>query len=299
MIRSMTGFGGATEQSGGVTYAVEVRTLNNKYFKSSVRLPEPIQSIESDVDQVLRGRIRRGSVTVTVKMKASAEQATHCVNDGALLGYLGHLETIQEKVGGEGKNVSIDLTALLALPGVLQPAEDEASLAKKSKSVVCALVSECCDKLLGMREKEGEALANDFKAQMAVIRDRTAGVAERKQIVIEEYHTRLKTRIDELMARAKLEISEHDLVREVAIFAERSDISEEVQRMTGHLEQFTEIIDADNADPMGRTLDFVAQEMLREANTIASKSNDSMISRAVVEVKGAIDRIKEQVQNVE
>lgn len=299
MIRSMTGFGSATRQVDGVTYAVEVRALNNKYFKSSIRLPEPIQAIEADLDRVLRGRIQRGSVTLTVKMKASAEDATHAINDKALLNYLGHLETIQAKVDQAGKNLSIDLTALLELPGVLVPAEDEECLVKKSQPVVRELVNECCDRLLQMREKEGEALSNDFKANMAVISDRTAMVAERKQIVIEEYHTRLRTRIDELMARAKLEISEHDLVREVAIFAERSDISEEVQRMTGHIDQFTEIIDAENTEPMGRTLDFVAQEMLREANTVASKSNDSTISRAVVEIKGSIDRIKEQVQNVE
>ena len=109
----------------------------------------------------------------------------------------------------------------------------------------------------------------------------------------------MRARIDQLLARAELQINEPDLIREIAIFAERSDISEEISRLVGHLEQFDDIVQTNDNEPTGRTLDFIAQEMLREANTIASKSNDGQISRAVVEVKAAIDRIKEQVQNIE
>jgi uncharacterized protein (TIGR00255 family) len=124
-------------------------------------------------------------------------------------------------------------------------------------------------------------------------------VLERAPRVVEEYHQRLRTRIDELLARAELKVDEKDLIREVAIFAERVDVSEETTRLKGHLDQFDNILSESGGEPAGRTLDFLSQELLREANTITSKSNDVLVSRAIVDVKGAIDRIKEQVQNVE
>jgi uncharacterized protein (TIGR00255 family) len=150
-----------------------------------------------------------------------------------------------------------------------------------------------------MRVAEGHAVARDLGVQLKAIQSRLLDIAHRAPVVTEEYHQRLRARIDDLMARAQLRVDEKDLIREVAVFAERADISEEIKRITGHLEQFDQIMAAQDGEPAGRTLDFVSQELLREANTIASKSNDVVISRAVVEVKGAIDRIKEQVQNVE
>ena len=131
------------------------------------------------------------------------------------------------------------------------------------------------------------------------IADRLETIVRRAPIVVEQYRNRLRERIDALLAEAGTGLREEDLIREVAVYAERSDITEEVTRLQGHLEQFGEIIDADDGEPRGRTLDFLSQEMLREANTIASKCLDVAISREIVEVKGDIDRIKEQVQNVE
>ena len=223
------------------------------------------------------------------------------MNDEALLNYVNHLETIHKKVTASygDPRLNIDLTALLGLPGVLQPAQDQAQMLAQARPVVLALVEKAADRLLAMRVVEGDALAEDLARQRATIRQRLALIAQRTSVVVEEYHQRLRARIDELMARAQLKITEPDLIREVAIFAERSDISEEVNRLAGHLEQFEQIVGADKGEPAGRTLDFLTQEMLREANTIASKSNDVQIARAIVDVKGAIDRIKEQVQNVE
>ncbi len=117
--------------------------------------------------------------------------------------------------------------------------------------------------------------------------------------MVEEYHQRLRQRIDQLLAKAQLEVSQLDLIKEVAVYAERCDVSEEVQRVKAHLDQVEQILERSTSEPIGRTLDFLAQELLREANTIGSKSNDAQISRLIVEIKGAIDRIKEQVQNVE
>jgi uncharacterized protein (TIGR00255 family) len=124
-------------------------------------------------------------------------------------------------------------------------------------------------------------------------------VETRAPHVVQEYHTRLTQRVGELMAKAQLQVSEHDLIKEIAVFADRCDIREELTRLRGHLEQFETVIAADNGEPAGRTLDFLAQEMLREANTIGSKSNDAGISQRVVQAKSIVDRIKEQVQNVE
>ena len=293
----MTGFGDASTQVDGVHYAVELRSLNNKYFKATLRLPDQIAGLEAELEARLRKRITRGSCTLTVKVRISDAHAASSVNNAALLTYLNHLETIQKKISDH--SVHIDLTQLLVLPGVLQPSEDEEAMLARSRPVLLGLTDQACDRLMAMRKVEGESLAADLLAQRDVIRDRIAQIRQRAPFVIDEYHQRLRNRIDELMAAAKLSVAEHDLVREVAVFADRSDISEELSRTQGHLEQLEQLINASRNEPAGRTLDFLAQELLREANTIASKSNDALISRATVEVKTAIDRIKEQAQNVE
>ena len=295
----MTGFGEVSEQVDGTNYVVELRSLNNRYFKMAMRLPEELSSLEAELESALRKRMSRGSITLTVKTRPSAATATHRVNDTALLAYLGHLETIQGKVKAAKHATNIDLTALLALPGVLQPLEDEQSVVNRAKPVLQRLVAAACDSLDDMRVCEGEALADGLRQCRDLIRQRISAVQGRAGEVLEAYHQRLRTRIDELMARARLSVDEPDLIRELAVFAERADISEELSRLAGHLDQFDQIIGSTGDKPAGRTLDFVAQELLREANTIASKSNDVEVSRAIVEVKGAIDRIKEQVQNVE
>ncbi len=304
----MTGYGSASAQHDGVQFNLELRSLNNRYFKASVRLPDEIAGLEAVLESALRSRVSRGSFSLTVKVKISDAAATSAINDLALLTYLDHLETVREKVQDEA--VQIDLTALLALPGVLQPKTDDDALLAKAKTIVPTLLGDALDRLIEMRTTEGKALAEDLLSQVAHIRTRIALVSERAPVVVEEYHQRLTARVDELMAKAKLKVDEKDLLREVAIYADRADISEEISRITGHLDQFTEIIQAPGnlegkgrtspeGEPAGRTMDFIAQEMLREANTIGSKSNDTPISRAVVEIKSRIDRIKEQVQNVE
>ena len=150
-----------------------------------------------------------------------------------------------------------------------------------------------------MRQREGQGLCKDLRSHLAYITQRIDRITERAPSVVEEYHKRLDGRIRELLAKAELNIDEVDLIREVAVFAERSDIAEENQRLRAHLNQFEQMLANNSSEPTGRTLDFLSQELLREANTIASKANDAQVSRLIVEVKGAIDRIKEQVQNIE
>lgn len=300
MIRSMTGFGEASTQAAGIHYSVELRSLNNRYFKPTVRLPEPIAGLEAELETLLRKRLMRGSIVLNVRMAAAAGAVTSLISEEAVLKYLEHLETIHAKVhASSNRSVNIDLTALLALPGVIRPAEEDTSLLRKSRPVVADLLEEACVRLLEMRLTEGRLLAEDLDRQRQDILQRLAQVQQRAPAVVEEYHQRLSARVEDLAARAKLEIDKADLIREVAIFADRADITEELARIKVHLEHFAQIIASAEGTPAGRTLDFVAQELLREANTIASKSNDAPISRAIVEIKSSIDRIKEQVQNVE
>jgi len=218
------------------------------------------------------------------------------IDEAALRLLIETCEAVRREAGAG--DAGIDLATLLTLPGVLR-VPDTQDLLEQSRPVVLDLAEKACDKLMAMRRVEGESLVHDLRGQCDVIRSNLERVADRAPHVVEEYHQRLRARIDQLLARAELQMAQHDLIREVAIFAERSDVSEEVQRLGAHLEQFEAILGREDDEPAGRTLDFIAQELLREANTIASKSNDASIGRWVVEIKGAVDRIKEQVQNVE
>lgn len=295
----MTGFGEASEQVDGAHYLVELRSLNNRYFKATLRLPEELAGLEAELEAVLRKKLTRGSITLTIKIRLPNAQTTHQVNDEALSVYLGHLDTIRSQWKTRDATANIDLAALLNLPGVLQPSKEEDGLLGRARPVLLRLADYACDRLVQMRMTEGSALADDLRRQCEVIRERTSSIQARASRVIDDYHQRLRTRMDELLARAELHVAEVDLIREVAVFAERADISEEMARTAGHLEHVQQILNSNDPNPAGRTLDFLAQEMLREANTIASKSNDVEVSRAIVVVKGAIDRIKEQVQNIE
>ncbi|MFG0248731.1 MAG: YicC/YloC family endoribonuclease [Phycisphaeraceae bacterium JB051] len=298
MIRSMTGFGQAANQIDGVHYAVEIRSVNNRYFKSTIRVPEELASLETELETQLRKRVHRGSITLTVKFRLADDVSPYQINDLALQDYLKHLQQLRDQVGNS-QTANIDLTALLGLPGVLVQTDDLEQITAKARVALKPLVDQAIDGLSKMRSVEGMALAEDLLGHRAAIESRLSEIAQRAPQVVDEYHDRLRNRVNELLAKAQLDIAQPDLIREVAVYAERCDIAEEVSRLTGHMQQFQEMLTNDNDEPSGRTLDFLTQEMLREANTFASKSNDVTIARHIVEVKGAIDRIKEQVQNVE
>lgn len=296
MIRSMTGYGEASAHIDGTHYFVQVRSLNGKHFKATVRLQEEFESLEADLESRLRKHISRGSVTLKASCTDDTEQAAREINCRALDKYVEQLS--QSKHIGSGR-VAIELGSLLELPGVIQPPGDEGERIGRVRQVFARLTDEACESLLRMRASEGEMLAADLKNQLALIARHLADVRERAPDVVRDYEQRLKARIDELLAG--FAVAEHrvDIIREVAAHAERTDIAEEITRLGGHLEQFGKMIEQGDEAPVGRTLDFMSQELLREANTMSSKSMDTRISRSIVEIKGAIDRIKEQVQNVE
>lgn len=295
VVRSMTGYGEATATVDGTHYFVEIRSLNNKYFKSTIRLPDSVQGLEAEIESRLRERLSRGTITLNARCTDSSAQAAYQINTGALNSYIQQLRTLPEF----GGNAKVDLAALLNLPGVLQPPSDEEARFEAARAAIMPLVDRACEQLTQMREREGRALVDDLRSNLAYIADRLKLIQERAPGVVADYEQRLQSRIENLLREAEASVEPGDLIREIAAYAERTDIAEEIKRLSTHLTQFEELLAGANGKPVGRTLDFLAQEMLREANTIASKSPDAFISRNTVEIKGSIDRLKEQVQNIE
>ena len=296
MIRSMTGFGEASAQVNGAHYFLEVRSLNNKYFKATIRLPEEFQGLEAELESELRRRLTRGTITLIAKASDASGGAAYQINHQALGTYIDQLRKTPHVSDG---TVKIDVAALLGLPGVLQPPPDEEQRLAGARAAYMGLMDKAIPALLEMRRREGLTLVADLMNQHAMIVKHLSVIAGRAPEVVAEYQKRLQKRIEELLQTAEVRVEPGDLLKEVAVFAERSDISEEIARLTGHMDQFKSLLEEKDSRPVGRTMDFLTQEMLREANTIASKSGDSTISRHIVEIKGAIDRIKEQVQNAE
>jgi uncharacterized protein (TIGR00255 family) len=292
MILSMTGYGDAQLMEDGVGYALEIRSLNNRYLKPSIKLPEHLQFLEPEVDKLLRNRLVRGTLNYTLRVRDTSAQAAYEINVAALQAYLNQLNSVHPT-----GPVSVDLATVLALPGVCQPPEMDEAAREHQLKVVSTLTNEALDKLIAMRAEEGRALRDDLLKHTAAIRQELAAIAERSPAVVAEYLRRLTQRVNDLIGQAKLQLAEQDLAKEVALFAERCDVSEEIARLKSHLDQFDRL--CDSKQHAGRKLDFLAQEMLREANTIGSKSNDAEIARHIVEIKALIDRLKEQVQNVE
>ena len=293
MIVSMTGFGDAAAERDGTHYSVEIRSLNNRFYKSVIKLPDNVSGLEPELETMLREQLGRGSITYILKMRSQSAEAAYLINTQALDAYLEQLQRIKNVNG----NLNIDLGALLALPGVCQEPRDESDEIERHGPTIRDLTGKAVAKLNAMRAREGEALFKDLMRHTQVISSNLSEIAKRAPFVIDDYHKRLTQRVNTLISKAELTVNQTDLLKEVAVFAERADISEEIQRLTSHLEAFEAA--CRTGEHAGRKLDFITQEMLREANTIASKGNDAQIARHIVEIKGAIDRLKEQVQNVE
>ena len=294
MILSMTGYGSAQAVQDGVNFAVEIRSVNHRYLKLSLKLPEHLQFAEADLDSLLRKSLQRGSVSFSLKVRTETAAAQLPVNLDVVQGYVDQLSKTKVPPGVQP---TIDLAAVAQLPGATDTSQMDDETREKITRCVVGAASEALKKLLKMRREEGKALAADLNQNADQIKHLLTAIQERAPLVIDEYHERLKTRVAKLLDAGQLDLDSDTLAREIAVYAERCDIAEEIGRIGSHLDQFSEL--CTRSEPVGRTLDFLAQELLREANTIGSKSGDASISRNVVELKGVIDRLKEQVQNVE
>jgi uncharacterized protein (TIGR00255 family) len=290
----MTGYGDAEGQLNGVTYTVEIRTVNNRYFKANIKLPETIAFLTDAVEKLLRKNLSRGTINYVLRLRNAPANVLFDIDEKALQTVMERLDRITSSAK---INCSIDIGNLLNLPGILEPATPDEDTAEQIKKTVLEISQEAIEKLKQMRTAEGTALEADLKKHCDAIKQDIEQINARSDVVLTRYADKLKKRVNELLADAKLKLDEETLAREVAIFAERSDISEEIARLDSHLQQLMQGCQTNSQ--AGRRLDFISQEMLREANTIASKASDTDITRCVVDIKCRIDRIKEQVQNVE
>lgn len=290
----MTGFGEAHRQEESLAVSVEVRTINSRYFKLTVRCGEGYGVLEPEIENVVRQQIRRGTVQVNLRIDRMAAPDDYQLNIAVLDQYRKQLDRLR----AEWKlSDDVPLAAMLQLPGVvaehpLKPSEalDEWPLIRKA-------LEEAMQHLAAMRAREGQAMEDDLRGNCRAIAEQLDLVAQRTPLVVESYRARLIDRLTQLLAEQKVSLDPAALIREVSIYADRSDISEEIVRLRSHIDQF----EATCALPesSGRKLDFLTQEMFREVNTIGSKSNDVEIARHVIEAKTAIERIREMIQNVE
>jgi uncharacterized protein (TIGR00255 family) len=294
MISSMTGFGQACAEIDGVVYTVEVRSVNNRYFKASLRLPDIAAFLEGEIEKKARESIQRGTLNYSLRMKNISGQALFDVDENTLNNYVRRLREILPE---NESRCTVDLASMLSLPGIVQPVIPDAEHLMMMKRTIMKLTDEAMDQLKRTRLEDGKSLVEDLLNNCRKISDDLETIRQHKDVVVREYHEKLKKRVDELLSQGQLRIDSDLLAREVAIYADRSDINEEITRLDSHVQQFE--LCCRQGEAVGRRLDFITQEMLREANTIGSKALDSTIAHCVIDIKCAIDRIKEQVQNAE
>jgi len=290
-LRSMTGFGAATSFEADVQVRVEARSVNHRFLQLKVKLPPDLAAFESDVEATVRKSLERGAVTLSVSVEAGASPAVRIDRDLAKH-YLAEVQALAQELGLAQRP---SLETILALPGVVGT-EADSGLREREARLLRTAVRGAVDDLVAMREREGAALEVDLRANAAAVTKEAARIGKRMPKVVREHHKKLRLRMQELLdGRTKL--GPADLPRELALLADRMDVSEELARLESHFGQWTALLEKGGA--IGRQLDFLVQEMLREANTIGSKCNDAEVAHAVVEVKTRIERLREQVQNVE
>lgn len=294
MIKSMTGYGSATGRVQSAEYSLQIKTVNNKYLKTNIKLPDALSFLETDVEHLLRNELHRGTVNYIFHLKTDGEASRPAIDRDRLQN---HLQNLQELAGQAPVACNIDLATLLTLPGIIQQAAPDEQQTEQIRGEVLATSRRALQELKQTRLAEGSALYADLKQNCKQINQNLAQIRKRSATAVKQYHDKLKSRVEQLLAEARLELDADTLSREVAIYADRCDISEELARLESHLELFLDT--CEQLDHPGRKLDFITQEMLREANTIASKASDAEIVRCVIEIKCHVDRLKEQVQNVE
>jgi uncharacterized protein (TIGR00255 family) len=294
VLLSMTGFGDARIQDDRLSASVEVRSVNNRYLKITTKCAEVYGSLEGDVERVVRETISRGTVNVTIRVDRLSSAEEFALNQVALTSYWSQLQAAAKKLGAPPPS---EMGYLLSAPGVVADESQRSVDLQADGTVIRRLLKEALDKLQSFRKDEGRSMERELVENAKTIETRLAEVTVLAPQVVAEYRAKLLERVRQLLKESGVAVGESDLIREVSIFSDRSDINEEITRLRSHLEQFTTFI----REPAsaGRKLDFLSQEMNREVNTIGSKANNVAISHCVVEMKTAIEKIREILQNVE
>ena len=292
MLLSMTGFGAARSEDDQLAVSVEIRAVNNRYLKVTTKCAEPYNVFEPEIEKLVRGSVRRGTVQVALRVLREFAAEDFRLNQTAIESYLAQLRPIEQRLGS-----NVALGQILALPGVVSDASLDDKDPMNLWRSIAPTVQQAIERLHQMRVEEGRAMRTELLENCEAIRKSLEHVAARAPQALEGYRDRLHERVRAMLAEEGIEIDRSELIKEVAIFAERSDISEEIVRLRSHLDQFARVVD--EPESAGRKLEFLSQEMFREANTIGSKASDVEISRHVVEMKSEIEKIREMVQNVE
>jgi uncharacterized protein (TIGR00255 family) len=292
MIRSMTGFGAAEGRVGKARVAVEVRSVNHRFFSASLKLPGALARWEGEVREALRRGVSRGHVTLTARAERSETQAAATIDEARLAAYVATLRELQQRHELAGE---VDLGTLLRLPDVVAARGEEED--QGSAEELIAIVDRAVLALGAMREQEGARLVAFLEDRLAVIESAAGRLAARAPVRTIEQRDRLREAVRELAGGVS--IDEGRLAQEIAILADRLDVQEELERFRSHLSAFRGALHAGSVDGVGKRLGFVLQEMLREANTTGSKANDVELTRDVLIIKEELERAREQVENLE
>lgn len=296
MIRSMTGFGRASFQVGELAFDVEVRSVNHRYLDARVRLPRLLAGLEADVRGRIQQRFARGKVDLTVSTPGGAAPPSRLEIDLEVARQ--YLRAAAELGGERDVESEIEVGTLLALPGVASFAEPEVS-AEDLHGGLSRAVDAALEALDAMRASEGAALDRDLLGRLSRVAELADSLEQRASAVQDSVRERLQRRAAQLALETG-PVDEARLRQEIVLAADRMDVTEEIVRLRSHVEQFRKIVGGgDTGNPVGRRLDFLLQEFGREANTIGSKGSDAPIAHEVVELKTEIERLREQVQNVE
>jgi len=293
MATSMSGCGEATCTREGTTCRAEVRTVNNRFFKLTTRSREGLAMFEARIEAVLRETIRRGSVHVSIDFSGRNAPGRRQLDVDQLDSYLTDLLAFSED---RGLHIPPTVASLLSLPGVVVEQRVDAATLEQQWPLIEETLREAAASLQGMRVAEGAAMTASIHSWCGEIRERVAGIRQRLPEMLQAHRQKLRDRLERVLDGQPEAVSSIDLAREMAIIADRTDIAEELVRLESHVEQVERLLGDESP---GRSLDFLAQELAREVNTIASKSADVAISQTAVDLKSTIEQIRELVQNIE
>jgi len=288
----MTGFGNASFDSDKVHVSSEIKSVNNRYLKLSVRMPDSVARFEAEIEKLIRSRVARGTIQVSIRVRFHGGQSEFKIDQDLLKSYQQQLSEIAAVDGNRA-----NLGHLLQLPGVVTQTELPDELVNSLWPAVEKCLSEALDHFDDFRQREGESMRQDMERQCEVIETEVKKVAELAPQVVTEYRDKIMERVRRMIGDSSISVSENDVIREVALFSDRCDINEEITRLRSHTEQFLRLLNGNTSQ--GRKLEFIGQEMFREINTTGSKANNVTIALSVVEMKAAIERMREVLQNVE
>lgn len=289
----MTGFGGANTRRNGYVIASEIKTVNNRYFKAALRISDGFSSLEPLIESLLRSKIDRGTINVQLKIRREEGRSRFQINRTALSYYIDSARQTAESAAGLALGGAADF---FRLPGVIEES-DEPDSAQDVWQAVEENLTRALGALSEMRRREGDEMEKAIRRHCGDLAERIAKIEELVPQVSARYREKLFERVSAIMAEHQLAADETDFIREIALFVDKSDISEEIVRFRSHLEQFDAAMKT--TAPCGKRLDFLTQEMFREVNTIGSKANFSEITYWVVDMKTIVEKIREMVQNVE